>query len=106
MQSLLLEKMCQWAACIIQHRVHTVSMMKKWAGLFNNTLRQLMGKPYLLDNIPAGRTWLDGNKIKMGVREKALHLRCQLLEKNKDLFRVPAVAEVIVAGIKNNALRR
>ena len=65
----------------------------------------LIGIADTVDDIPAGDAGFDGDEGQGNVAEVLTGADHQLLEKNEHLFRVTAVAQVVVTGIDNDGIR-
>lgn len=59
----------------------------------------------LVGHVPAAETGFEGNKIAGQPWKPGGGMHHQLLEEDKNFFGVPAIAQVIVAGIKNKPFR-
>src|SRR5580698_11513092 len=65
----------------------------------------LVGIADTVDDIPAGDAGFNGDEGQGDVAEVLTGAGHQLLKKNEYLFRVTAIAQVVVAGIDNDGIR-
>jgi len=105
MESVGVQEFSFWIAGVIGHPIIDIYKMQIVALPDNLFFDDLVGVADTVDDIPAGDAGLDGDEGQGDVAEVLTGAGHQLLEKNEYLFRVTAIAEVVVAGIDNDGIR-
>ncbi len=105
MESVGVQEFSFWIAGIIGHPIIDIYKMQIVALPGNLFFDDLVGVADTVDDIPAGDAGFDGDEGQGNVAEVVTGMDYQLLEKNEQLFRVTAVAQVVVAGIDNDGIR-